>query len=622
MKIRNSSFIVGALLLAACGSTGTGTDEASADRVFGGQGLYLRSDIETSSDVSGIRFDFTPVSCTDGTPTGDPGTSVARDLEPFKIPGGIGSLEDNPLDADSEHYFADAFETLDPGCYDVVSTPIQESGEVSEMCLPANESGVEVFEGETTEILLINQCGGSDPGALDTISTLNHEPEILDVNFEESKFVACGSTQTVCATVLDPDNDPLEFVWELSADSPFADGPTVVSRDTDPETGAVTECVEFAPYSLGRYDVDLTVYDLLVDGSGTMRIEDYLAAAGYPSESHSSLDFFFYVGDGAATGSGSSVSSGFAASTAADLLILDTSIRDGAASAEATVAASLGYTVDIVDAATWGAMTTADFAGYKAIILGDRRCEYSGIDTVTGSTVHTLAAEENAATWSAAVTGNVITAGVDPSFHYFSGPVPKATTLLENYINFAAAEPGKTGAFVLLSCYYIFVDAASPVDVPFLSGFGDFKSHQTAGGLDAGHITATHPALTGMTDADISSWGNTVHEVFSAWPSNFEVLAISPDGTGFVAGDGVEGAPFVLARGVIPSACGNGTLDPAEECDDGNNESGDGCDAACNLEVCGDEVVQGGEACDDGNTEAGDGCSATCEVEACIPEAL
>jgi cysteine-rich repeat protein len=210
---------------------------------------------------------------------------------------------------------------------------------------------------------------------------------------------------------------------------------------------------------------------------------------------------------------------------------------------------------------------------------------------------------------------------VDPSWHYFAAPADKATLLLENYISFAAAEPGETGAFVLLSCYYGGISAASPVPVPFLSGFGSFESHGY-GGLDEGHITATHPALTGMTDDTISSWGTTVHEVFSAWPSNFEVLAISPDGTGFVAGDGVEGAPFVLARGVIPSSCGNGTLDPAEECDDGNNEDGDGCDAACNLEVCGDAVVQGGEACDDGNTEAGDGCSATCEVEACIPEAL
>jgi cysteine-rich repeat protein len=32
--------------------------------------------------------------------------------------------------------------------------------------------------------------------------------------------------------------------------------------------------------------------------------------------------------------------------------------------------------------------------------------------------------------------------------------------------------------------------------------------------------------------------------------------------------------------------------------------------------VCGDGLVEGAEACDDGNTAASDGCSATCTVEA------
>ena len=38
--------------------------------------------------------------------------------------------------------------------------------------------------------------------------------------------------------------------------------------------------------------------------------------------------------------------------------------------------------------------------------------------------------------------------------------------------------------------------------------------------------------------------------------------------------------------------CGNGQVDPGEECDDGNSYPGDGCSEMCKLELCGDGVVQ------------------------------
>jgi cysteine-rich repeat protein len=67
----------------------------------------------------------------------------------------------------------------------------------------------------------------------------------------------------------------------------------------------------------------------------------------------------------------------------------------------------------------------------------------------------------------------------------------------------------------------------------------------------------------------------------------------------------------------IPAACGDGNLDPGEECDDGNNISGDGCSYYCTEELhyCGDGTVDEGEKCDDGNLINWDGCSSTCEEE-------
>jgi CSLREA domain-containing protein len=72
------------------------------------------------------------------------------------------------------------------------------------------------------------------------------------------------------------------------------------------------------------------------------------------------------------------------------------------------------------------------------------------------------------------------------------------------------------------------------------------------------------------------------------------------------------------ANCTVESGCGNGTVEGTEECDDGNNVDGDGCSANCTNEVppdCGDGILQAGEACDDGNTTDGDGCSANCTVE-------
>lgn len=98
------------------------------------------------------------------------------------------------------------------------------------------------------------------------------------------------------------------------------------------------------------------------------------------------------------------------------------------------------------------------------------------------------------------------------------------------------------------------------------------------------------------------------------------------------------------------AGCGDGILDDGEQCDDGNDDEGDGCtnhcslcgngivtapescdegsfnsaapDASCRLDCresrCGDGIRDTGELCDDGNVRGGDGCRADCQgVELC-----
>ncbi len=79
------------------------------------------------------------------------------------------------------------------------------------------------------------------------------------------------------------------------------------------------------------------------------------------------------------------------------------------------------------------------------------------------------------------------------------------------------------------------------------------------------------------------------------------------------------------------AGCGDGLLLDAEECDDGNKVSGDGCSATCAIEVgfdcdryaqpttcrerCGNNGVSINETCDDGNANDLDGCSRYCKLE-------
>jgi cysteine-rich repeat protein len=65
------------------------------------------------------------------------------------------------------------------------------------------------------------------------------------------------------------------------------------------------------------------------------------------------------------------------------------------------------------------------------------------------------------------------------------------------------------------------------------------------------------------------------------------------------------------------SGCGNGILDCGEQCDDGNTVDGDGCDSNCTPTRCGNGVVTAGEQCDDGNTVDGDACEADCTLPGC-----
>ena len=73
---------------------------------------------------------------------------------------------------------------------------------------------------------------------------------------------------------------------------------------------------------------------------------------------------------------------------------------------------------------------------------------------------------------------------------------------------------------------------------------------------------------------------------------------------------------WYLTLCVDPAAgyCGDGAVNGAEACDDGNSNDNDACSNLCQLN-CGNGVINAGEECDDGNRTDGDLCSAACAIE-------
>lgn len=137
--------------------------------------------------------------------------------------------------------------------------------------------------------------------------------------------------------------------------------------------------------------------------------------------------------------------------------------------------------------------------------------------------------------------------------------------------------------------------------------FVAFASSLAACFVDLGGGDTAMSGGSTATGAGESSGGDLPGTVTGADTSG---SAETTDGPTTGAADGSTGL-------IEPLTCGDGVQDSNEDCDDGNNMSGDGCSADCLLEesLCGDERLDPGEQCDDGNLNDGDGCSAFCTLE-------
>jgi cysteine-rich repeat protein len=108
----------------------------------------------------------------------------------------------------------------------------------------------------------------------------------------------------------------------------------------------------------------------------------------------------------------------------------------------------------------------------------------------------------------------------------------------------------------------------------------------------------------------LNGTGNVVQTYDSPGEDTWFSLNLDPNGTSFWSGGfftrnfyhfeidsgNILGGPFLsggsylfgiclLGEVTVASPCGNGVLQPGEECDDGNTVNGDGCSSTCQLEI-------------------------------------
>jgi cysteine-rich repeat protein len=105
----------------------------------------------------------------------------------------------------------------------------------------------------------------------------------------------------------------------------------------------------------------------------------------------------------------------------------------------------------------------------------------------------------------------------------------------------------------------------------------------TANGTEVWHNAATASGLTDhvdlewrFQDVDLTSLVDVNGMVQVSW-------GLTSDATTEFGGWNLDGV-CVVGLSKLPK-CGDGVLDPDEQCDDGNDFDGDGCSADCKLEI-------------------------------------
>ncbi|MBX2799241.1 MAG: hypothetical protein KTR31_16320 [Myxococcales bacterium] len=276
--------LVGLLLVGCAGPE-------AQDLLAGKTGAFLSMDFYGDTDVVGFHYEVQRVACYEGEYFQPAWLEFNVDLVDGIFPGQV-ELVEQTLDSSSRHLGADLFVTLETGCYDVIAVPASSfDGDLwtpSYDCSAVKAEAVEVLAEQTTDVTLVSQCVGDPIGALDTLVLLNHPPQ-FDLEIDEKFNFECEPVN-VCATVHDPNDDPIEVDWSKVA---FGENVLAINAQ-DPEIVGFDDghriwraCAEIVTDHTASYDIEINVYDLGWKDGNLVRMEEIVA----PEESRATLVF-------------------------------------------------------------------------------------------------------------------------------------------------------------------------------------------------------------------------------------------------------------------------------------------------------------------------------------------
>lgn len=248
------------------------------------------------------------------------------------------------------------------------------------------------------------------------------------------------------------------------------------------------------------------------------------------------------------------------AETGTKALILETSVSGGATSPEAVEAMNAGFTVTLVDDATWAAMTAAQFADFQLIIVGDPFC--GSVPEVVGANKENLADAVMARAGGNTVVGNRIVIGTDPALHIDGGTTGDGgRKVIETGIRFAGAREGATGLYLSTTCDDPDYDGDGEPDAVELLGLltsatdnWTVNPFPPCGG--SASLISNAAQFATLTSAHLQGWSCSVHQTYPTFPTDWSPLALATDteakpvcGTDADTGQTACGEAYILIAG-------------------------------------------------------------------------
>ena len=229
------------------------------------------------------------------------------------------------------------------------------------------------------------------------------------------------------------------------------------------------------------------------------------------------------------TSSGVFVGGNVAAQAATPKALINAATVVGSPSQEEAIATAAGFAVTVIDDATWGTYTAADFGQYDLLIAGDPSCGdlppgLIASASIFGPVVLGLAGGRTLA-------GNRIVVGTDPVFHDsgdYTSPDARGTVIREG-IAYAGSQPGTTGMYFDSTC----ADGQSAEILAILTamtagtGAWTIDADPPCGGNVS--LIASHPSFSDLTTASLQGWNCSVHDAFPTFPTDWSALAVATD---------------------------------------------------------------------------------------------